>query len=315
MKSVTYKVSLKGLGTPAGSIPASILRKVVDAICEGSERSLRLAIEGESVKVGRVPEWLQKSTDFLFTKIQRGSTVLVLEAPMLGEVAPDHIRQQDLWYTVPEPDDTALSILTRSIADIKKEKLESERYDPGVLESLLDLSDLVQEGVTIALASERPAEKFSLNKQSFEKITRLKAETPPPQAVVLTGFLNMMKYSQRQFELTSEQGQVFRGKIDESSVSVEQLRELWGKRVTVRGILHFMASKKPRLLEAQVILPRAEGDEAFSTISLPLTTAKIMEPLKREYVSEGLMNELWGKWPGDESLDELLHALHDESES
>lgn len=284
---------------------------------EGSERALRLAIEGESVKVGRLPDWLEKSADFVLKGIKKGSTVLIFDAPTLGEVAPLQIQQQDLWYTVPEPSDTALTILAKSVADIKRGNRESERYDTGVLESLLNLKELVKdERVTVGLTSpQRRAEKFSLNNQSFEKIEVLKKVTPLPQAVVVTGYLDAIRHSQRQFELKTERGEIIRGRIDEASISVEQMRTLWGKKATVKGVLHFMASGKPRLLEAQVINPREAGDEIFSTLSLPLSTSKVMEPLKGLSTREGLVSEIWGKWPGDESIEELLDALKDNPEA
>lgn len=60
---------------------------MLNAIYEGSERALRLAIEGESVKVGRLPDWLEKSADLVLKGIKKGSTVLVFDAPTLGDVA------------------------------------------------------------------------------------------------------------------------------------------------------------------------------------------------------------------------------------
>lgn len=317
MKFVTYKLSLKGLKVPPGAISFSALRRVLEALYEGSERALRLAIEGESVKAGRLPDWLEKSADFVLKGIKKGSTVLVFDAPTLGEVAPKQIQQQDLWYTVPEPDDTALTMLAKAVEDIKRENRESERYDPGVLESLLSLRELVKDDkVTVGLTClPRRPEKFFLNKQSFEKIEVLKKATPLPQAVIVTGYLDAIRHSRQQFELKTERGEIVRGRIDAASISVEQMRELWGKKVTVKGVLHFMASGKPRFLEAQVINPRETGDEIFSTFSLPLSTHKVMEPLKEMSSREGLVSEIWGQWPGDERIEELLDDLEDSPEA
>ncbi len=56
--TVQYTVSLKGLPTPKGTITFSALKSIIDILSEGSERALRLALEGESVKRGIVPTWL-----------------------------------------------------------------------------------------------------------------------------------------------------------------------------------------------------------------------------------------------------------------
>lgn len=45
-----YKFKLKGLRTPAGTISIRALKDLVDTVIESSERGLRLAIQGESVK-------------------------------------------------------------------------------------------------------------------------------------------------------------------------------------------------------------------------------------------------------------------------
>ena len=74
MKPVRYKISIKGLPTPSGSITFSVLRRTIDVLCEGSERALRLALEGASIKTGRTPSWLSKSTDFVLRGVRRGST-------------------------------------------------------------------------------------------------------------------------------------------------------------------------------------------------------------------------------------------------
>lgn len=312
IKKIQYKVSIKGLKSPKGSITFSALRRLVEALSEGSERALRLALEGQSVKRGRLPDWLSKSTDFLLTGIRRGSTTLVFEAPTLGAAAGEQIAQQDLWNTVPNPDDTALTILSKSVADAEREDLDSERYDPGVLNALLEFRRILdQDNVSIKLVSDqRRRENFSLDNTAFQKIEKLKIATPEPQAVLVAGFFNMIQHSQRKFELTLETGGTVRGRIDEQSISIEQMRSLWGKKVTIKGILHFTASKKPRLLEAQVITPRQAGDELLNTMSLPLEATRVVSKLRPPLAdAEGIVSDIWGKWPGEESIDEILNAL------
>lgn len=311
MKRVKYKVTLKGLETPSGAISFNALRKVLDALHEGSERALRLAIEGESVRTGPIPHWLAKSADFVLTRIKKGSTQLVFEAPTLGEVAPEQIRQQDLWYTVPKPEDTALSILARSISDARKEKLESERYDAGVLESLLMFRKIMDDSkVQIKLsAPRRREENFTLDKSSFQTIEKIRQKTPGPQAVVLTGFFNAIEHSQRKFQLTLESGQTIRGRIKEGTASLEQMRTFWGKRVTIKGVLHFMPTEKPRFLEAETIQSRKAGDEAFTTLALPRSNQEIVSQVRIDRVRKGVVSDIWGKWPGQETTDEILEAL------
>ena len=112
-----YKFKLQGLNTPAGTISIRALKDLVDTVIESSERGLRLAIQGESVKRGAIPAWLARSLDFTVTGLEKGSTTLVVDAPLLGETAPEQIKQQDLWYSKPKPEDTALTLLSRSVKE------------------------------------------------------------------------------------------------------------------------------------------------------------------------------------------------------
>ena len=90
-----YKFKLKGLKTPDGTISIRALQLLVDTLTETCERGLRLAVQGESVKRGPIPGWLARSLDFTVTGIKKGSTTILVDAPPLGETAPDQIKQQD----------------------------------------------------------------------------------------------------------------------------------------------------------------------------------------------------------------------------
>jgi len=312
MKRVRYRVSVKGLPTPPGSISFGALRKILDLLADGSERALRLALEGESVKTGPVPDWLVRSTDFVLTAIRAGSTTLVFDAPTLGEVASEQISQPDLWEKVPAPDETALTVLAKSVADAEREYLDSERYDLGVLDTLLGFKRiLAEDNIKIRLTSVKGRrDSFTLDSDAFQKIEKIKTSTPEPQATLLTGYLNMIQHSERKFDLRLENGQTVRGRIDESLISLEQLRGLWGKKVTIKGILHFAASQKPRLFEAQVINPRQAGDEILAAVDLPLEIPDVVAKVRKE-TEHGVVSEIWGKWPGEESVQEILGALRE----
>ena len=306
-------MSLKGLPTPKGTITFSALKSIIEILSEGSERALRLALEGESVKRGIAPSWLLASADFVLKGIKKGSTELVFEAPTLGSVAEEQIKQQDLWNVVPLPEETAITVLSKTISDAEKENLDSDNLDRGVLETLMEFKKLLNgTDLKIELTSEkRIQDKFRIDNVSYQKIYRIKNETPEPQAVLLTGFLNMIQHSQRRFELTMENGQTVRGKTNENSINAEQMRNLWSKKVTVKGVLYYTPSKKPRFLEAEIITAKQTGDDIFNTIPIPFKAPDPLAQAQSRLVGtqEGIVAEIWGKWPGDESIEELLDDL------
>lgn len=306
-----YKFKLTGLTTPAGTISIRALKDLVDTVIEASERGLRLAIQGESVKPGAIPAWLARSLDFTVTGLEKGSTTLVFEAPLLGETAPEQIKQQDLWYSKPKPEDTALTLLSRSVKEAVSENLESNAYDKGVLDGLLSFESFFKTfgDKLVVQAHGRPAENFSLSCSELELVRRLKTDTPEPTAFVISGQFDMIQHSSRRFHLLLSNGQVIPGTIDRDILNVENMREVWGKKVTIKGMVHFNPGRKVRLLEAQTIKPAEEGEEIFERMPGPPKPIALFETdLHRLNVGPAL-EEIWGKWPGDEPIEELLSSL------
>jgi hypothetical protein len=315
LKTVKYQISIKGLSTPSGSIAFSALRKVIDVLSEGSERALRLALEGASVKTGRTPSWLSKSADFTLRGVKRGTTTLVFDAHTLGETAGDQIQQLDFWGKVPQLDDTALTLLAKSVSDVKKKNIQSDSYDPGVLESLAAIKSIFADGRNeVRLVSEdRPHDGFYLNTATFEEIDSLRKSMPPPQAILVSGFFNMIQHSQKSFELTSESGSVVRGRIDDQLIPLEMMRRFWGRKVTVKGVLHYGASGKPRMLEAQTIETSKAGDEILESVHAVRESSEWLTGLSPAPEEAQTVSSIWGRWPGDENIEDLLGALREDS--
>ncbi len=306
-----YKLKIKGLKTPAGTISIRALKDLVDTVIESSERGLRLAIQGESVKRGAIPAWLARSLDFTVTGLEEGSTTIVLDVPRLGETAPEQIKQQDLWYSKPKPEDTALTLLSRSVNDAKSENVESNAYDRGVLDGLLSFESFFKTfgDKLVVQAPLRPAENFSLSCSELEHVRRLKTDTPEATAFVISGQFDVIQHSSRRFHLLLGNGHVIPGTIDRDILNVENMRDFWGKKVTIKGMVHFNPGRKVRLLEAQTIKPAEEGEEIFEKMPAPPTPMALFETDLHMLSVGPALEEIWGKWPGDEPIEELLAAL------
>ncbi|MGI9065442.1 MAG: hypothetical protein ACR2HX_03435 [Pyrinomonadaceae bacterium] len=306
-----YKFKLEGLTTPAGTISIRALKDLVDIVIESSERGLRLAIQGESVKRGAIPAWLARSLDFTVTGMEKGSTTLVFEVPVLGETAPEQIKQQDLWYSKPKPEDTALTLLSRSVKEAVSENLESNAYDKGVLDGLLSFESFFKTfgDNLVVLAHGRPAESFSLSCNELEHVRRLKTDTPEPTALVISGQFDMIQHSSRRFHLLLSNSHVIPGTIDRDILNEENMREFWGKKVTIKGMVHFNPGRRVRLLEAQTIKPAEEGEEIFEKMPAPPKPIGLFETDLHKLSIAPALEEIWGKWPGDEPIEELLGSL------
>lgn len=312
-KKLKYQIRLQGLETAGGTIPLKALQEVCDLVLATAERGLRLAVEGNSIRPGRLPRWLSKSLELTVTGLAKGSTILNIEAPFLGSTAKEQIRQQDLWRVAPRPDDTAFTLLAKSVHDTTAGELESDSYDRGVLESLLEFKPFLKNYADIVelRCPTRPKEHFKLGDTELERIQKLKAKTPEPRAIMLAGQFDAIEHSKRRFHLVLGSGESVLGLIDPTYLGVEDMRQFWGKKATIKGIAHYRPSGKPRLIEAQIIKPMEEGDEIFSAVPQVQTESAFFKEMKEAEMNRGWLKEVWGKWPGDEPIEKLLAALND----
>jgi len=308
---INYKIKVKGLKSRPGTISLTALKTIIDVVLDGSSKVLRLASEGESTKKGRAPTWLSKCTEFTVTGIYEGSTTVEIEAPTLQEALPEEIQKKDEWYTVPNPQDTAISLLARSVKDTISEQLESENYDIGVLNAILSADPLISDYATeIELVSEeRTEDNFRLGSLELEKIRNLKKNSPEPKAIIVSGLLNTIEHSTKRFKLLLKDGEVIQGTIDPSNITDEDMRNFWGKHVTIKGTMHFKFSGRPRLIEAEMIKISEIGEEIFETIPHQISLPEVLEDIKKTQNREQLLNTIWGQWPGDESIEDILSAL------
>ena len=143
---------------------------------------------------------------------------------------------------------------------------------------------------------------------------------PVPRAFVVSGRLDEIGHGSRRFRLLVEGGSL-PGRLTGSGIDVELLRPLWGGQATVQGVVHFKASGEPRFMEAHRISPRAEGDRFFAAmpeaeraaalVGDSLSTPKRTRPASRvEAIGRVDPMVLWGTWPGDEPIEELLAQLN-----
>lgn len=318
MKRIPYKIRMTGLKVPAGTIPLRALSEVSEALLATAERAVRLAMEGTSKKAGRRPAWLDAATEFTFIGTSEGSTVIDFDAPQLGAVIPEKISQQHLFTDQPAENDTAVSVLLEAVSDAVGQDLESDRFDDGVLEGLEPLSSLLDkyaDSVDIE-SSDRREENLSFDSEKLQTLKQIKTEIPEPAAVVLAGTLNVIEHREKAFTLLMKDNQQITGEVDANYVNPERMRDFWGEKVTVKGLAHFRPSGKIRFLELRLIRSFEPGDAVFEKEpSRASANQAVKETRRKTAPEESPLKKIWGQWPGEESIDEILLALENSHET
>ena len=312
MKTQRYQLRLTGLQEAEGHIKAASLVRVLDTLVKAAERATSLLAVGESRSRGRQPSWLKASVDLVLTGLEAGSTVLQLEAPRLGETAREQFVQQDLWHEPTNLEDTALDLVAYAINEAMGDRMRGDRFDSGVLGAIVEFGETARTPEAryelIPCGSARG--RFALDSNACGVIGRRLNTIPRPKAFVVSGKLEAIQHGPARFRLLVNSRQHLLGRLDADFLEVEMLRPLWGKSTTVEGIVHFKINGEPRLIEARKISASTNGDQAFRALPSakpPADLGLFPELSTRSRSSDP--KQLWGAWPGDEPIDDLMAAL------
>lgn len=304
----SYQLQLSGLPEDKGRIKAKRLLRVVQALIETAERATRLSATGEGKGRGSKPGWLNATVDFTITGLEKGSTVIGLEAPSFADTARNVFSQLDFWREQPSLDDTALDLAALAIEEAGTDSPEGNRFDSSVLEAILKFSRSGgTSGISYKLVPQGSARgKFTLNEDLCARVTEQIRNIPPPKAFIVTGMLDEIRHEGGRFRLLLEGNSYILGRLNTDFPDVEALRFLWGKPATVEGMVHFKVNGQPRLIEARKISPRLEGDHVFEQVP---EVEQDIESFLRGPARAADPKNLAGAWPGDESIEELLAEL------
>ena len=87
------------------------------------------------------------------------------------------------------------------------------------------------------------------------------------------------------------------------------MRDLWGNKVTVKGIAYFNPSGSVRFIEAHTIRRFEHGEEIFYSIPDLISPLDVGRKLEIPKTTQNPLKAIWGKWPGEESIEDILVVL------
>lgn len=130
--------------------------------------------------------------------------------------------------------------------------------------------------------------------------------TPRRQAFIVNGVLDGIRYRGGYFRLLVGRNSWLLGRLNHDFLDIETLRSLWGRRVTIEGMVRFKPDGRPRLIEARRMRKSIEGDGIFG--EMPMTAERVQaETLERARSTD--LSKLIGSWPGDEPIEKLIAML------
>ncbi len=310
--SAQYEFRIRGLREAPGQVKAATFQRVLEALLKTAERTARLLATGAGTEKGAKPRWLEETTSITLTGLKAGSTTLEIAAPQLCETARHVFAQLDFWTVNPRDEDTVLDLAARAVREIQTENPAGDYFDTSVLEAILQFDGAARRrGVSYELIPpDATHQGFTLDQDTCAQVKEWLARVPEPQSFVISGRLDEIKHGNGRFRLLVSERDVLLGRLESSSLNVEALRPLWGKRTTIEGIVYFKVNGQPRLVEARRISECREGDVVFAKLpGVASTATQDLFPGLRRQAGAFDPISLAGAWPGDESIEDLLKQL------
>ena len=275
--------------------------------------NLRLAFFSSSRIKGRPYKPLQKAWEIRLAGMRGGpdhSTELIFELPLLGEAAPQFFEQLELWDDAPKPEETALDILGYTLSDIASDRESSNRFDLPLLGRFHGLNRILKKGLSRVtfgghhLSNGRAVPPIE---QPFVDIVdRMMHDTPPARRVRVHGKLDMVRCSDRVFEIVTPAGMRLRAAWTPSDVA--PLKEYLGRDVLIEGEAMFRPTGAVLRVDTDAIRLALAGDEFFSEMPRP-ANGIVIRPVSVKSGARNGFESIAGAWPGDESIEELLASL------
>lgn len=305
-----HHITLTDFPVNDGKISFNAIRQVAEMLQTVAGGSLRLVMEGISSKKGPKPKWLEESIDFQLTGIEKGSTRLIAEAPLLKESL--HQPQIPLFGRSPETlqQYTGIDLALESFNQAFHQEQEDDLLDKHLLKEMKKYRALFQGNQgSLQITGHVSEEPTKINKQSFKNIQKLEEGTPSPRRARITGILDLMQYSKDLIQIQTEQGATHA--ILTNDIQFTDISTYFGQKVTLEGIANFKPSGNISAIEVHKIREATDEDDWFTKKPAAIKEQLDIKELRAKQKFKGTnLDNVIGEWPGDESIEELLEMLN-----
>lgn len=308
-----YSLIVRGLEHSGDGLPGVLVRDLLDAVDQGARGAVRLRLEGRSrAGGGPVPAWVADAATFDFVGLLKGESGVLLRIPALRETLPERFVQHDLFPVV-EPSETALSLFGGSLRDALGGDPESDAYDEPLLSTFAEeFKQVFRHGVhAVEMRNGRPgAQPLHVTPAGIQVVERLKRQTPRPRRVRLAGTVDAIRHSDRAFTLVLATGEQIRGVLADGAP--EALAAHFGRMAIVSGTAQFRPSGTLLRVDADQLAPASEEDlEMWSVMPEPLDVQPSARAARQPQGPRTGINAIFGKWPGDETDEEIFRLLEE----
>jgi len=315
MKTVEQQIILRSDQHYGKKVPPGPLGRVLGEIPKAVRQSVRMAFDGRSTLSGKRPGWLETASDIRFIDYSGDDeTILHFELPLLGEAAPELYEQGELWPTKPSPKDTCFDLLADIVVDVAKNNPDSDKFDRPMLNRLTKFNGSINAAFReVAITGQRYTVSHPgiLNREVIDTARTFSSNTPDSQQARVVGCLDMIRASTQSFALMLDDDEEVRGVLVNGDIV--HFTALFKKRVMVLGKAVFRASGRLLRIDAEEIALAQDDDTFFSSVPKPTRQKLDVHQIVRDQQHKKGLAAIFGKWPGDETDEQIEQALQEMS--
>jgi hypothetical protein len=305
---MNYDIKIRGAKEDNGYLEFDRLNLITQSTKEIATKALMLRLRGFSdIK----PDSKLKAALFLRLESLSGNklegTSMLIDCDHFEET----IKKLQLDFFRPTQEILKLTPMALVIQSFRSALLENEDkdyLDKPLLKSLLKFKkNFASDNEVFFFSNRNSIPEIEVTREDFKKIEVLEESIPEPRKIIINGQLDEMKVSKNRLGLLTKEGVVNIFANDNSII--HGIVNYMGKEVTISGIANYRPGGQLSYIEIEQYFEPGKSDDFFSRKPKAMTMEQQVLFQLKQGKKKNPLSDLIGKWPGDESFDDLLKML------
>lgn len=304
---MNYDIKIINNYEGTGRIELDRLQFLATHIKNIAQKSLLLQLYGYS-KIS-VPKKLNKYLHIFLTQTQGGNneTILTLDADNFRNI----LVQLNLFEEKPDLNTlTPMALVIKSFTAALSNEEDNNMIDEPLIDELLKFKKFFTTDTEKILMTNRSTiPEIEFSRKDFDKIESLYKSIPEPQKTIIAGTIDEMKFSKEQVILVTNNKEKI--VVIVAKNQFQELTQYFGKEIIITGIAHFRPGGQLSYVQMENFGTDGKTFKFFSKKPHKTSIQQQIAMQLREGKKRNPIDDIIGKWPGDESLDELIQMLKD----
>ncbi|MDZ7758083.1 hypothetical protein [Rhodohalobacter sp.] len=300
-----------------GKISFSKLHKLQQKLTALAEGAVLNLVEGRSKPgSGQKPKWLRDVLNFQLSGLEKGSTVLKVEAPEIGHIYKD---KQLGFFDDPEAElllkESAFGLAGYVINKAVYEPESTSFLDKYLLKQITEFYKILDnENSEINLISKGriKMKSVSIKKETLDKVSITEEKTRESVKTAVSGTIDVLRNRKEQLEILTDEAKMYRA-FPGSNLNIKNLKSFFGEKVKVTGMAHFKTDGNLKYIEILDIQSVGAEDRVAEEFTLPIFEDIDLKRLAKEQDWHGFNKKKFKQEIKDmkieESLEEMLELL------